>query len=97
MKFPERAAGIDEELARRQQLAVKLRIADDARNGRNGWFVAAGIIGACGLVPFLVSAILNSLGVIKMGTGLGLGLLLWLCGFLAAVLLAIGAVVERIR
>jgi len=97
VKFPERAAAIDEELARRRQLPSKLRIADLARSGRNGWFVAAGVVGACGLVPFLISSILNSVGAINTGSGLGFGLLLFFCGFLAAILFAIGAVAERIQ
>ncbi len=61
----------------------------------SGWTIAAVVIGNIGLVPFLVAATLDSIGVIDIGNGLGFGLLLWLCGGIAAVLVAIGEFSDR--
>ena len=63
------------------------------KNPGDSWYLAAAVIGGCGLVPFLVVMLLHSVGAINAGSGLGVGLLLWLCGFIAAVCVVIGTII----
>jgi hypothetical protein len=54
-----------------------------------------GIVAVSGLLPILIGTILNALGIVNIGSGLGLGLLFFFCGLLAAVLFVVGSLLER--
>jgi hypothetical protein len=93
--FPERAARVDSELDMRRRLPAQPpqeRRKDHARV----WFIAGIIVGLCGVLPFAIGAVLDTLGIVNIGNGLGLGLLLLFGGGLAGLLFLVGAIVQRL-
>ena len=94
--FPERAARVDSELELRRRIPAQPQGRPRRKDHARGWFIGGIIVGVCGVLPFVIGAVLDTLRIVNIGNGLGLGLLLFFGVILAGLCFLVGAIVQRL-